>query len=354
MVAPTRRAVRRAARGLAYASGALGAVHAVRNRDALTSVMFHRVLAADDPRWTGADPRYTVTTDLLAECLAFFARHYTVVSADDIIAARDGGAPLPRRPLLITFDDGWTDTYDAALPVLRTADTPAIVYVVSSTIGARRPFWQERIIATVRERRLDLASLRALAPDAPLSNGADDPLTSARAVIAALTPLPPADRARRLEAVAALDVEPAQRAMATPDELIALRDGGVALGAHGVSHEALRTAEDLRLELREPRTVLAAVAGGPPDSVSFPHGSVDTRVVTEARAAGYRLLATSEGVLNPLRDGRPTSDLVHRIGLTAADITRPDGTLDPSSLAAGLFLRPVRRPDLLDCRPAGA
>ena len=238
MIAPTRRA----ARGLAFASGALGAVHAVRNRDALTSVMFHRVLAAGDPRWTGADPRYTVTTDLLAECLAFFTRHYAVVSADDIVAARDGGAPLPRRPLLITFDDGWTDTYDAALPVLRAADVPAIVYVVSSTIGARRPFWQERIVAAVRERRLDLASLRALAPDAPLLNGTDDPLAAARAVIAALTPLPPADRARRLATLPTLDAEPAQRAMATHDELVALRDGGVALGAHGVSHEALRTA----------------------------------------------------------------------------------------------------------------
>jgi peptidoglycan/xylan/chitin deacetylase (PgdA/CDA1 family) len=337
---------RRAARGAAYASGALGRLHSVRNREALTAVMFHRVLPPGDERWAGADPRYTVTSDLLAECLAFFARHYQPVSVGDVIAAREGGPRLPGRPLVVTFDDGWTDSYDAALPVLRAAGVPAVVYVVSSTIGARLPFWQERIVAAVRQGGLSAAELHELAPGAAAVPG--DVLATARAVIRALTLMPPAERAQRLSAFPALDAEPAHRAMATLEELVALRDGGVTLGAHGVTHEALRTAADLPRELREPRTALVPAAGEPPASVSFPHGSVDARVIAEARAAGYELLATSDGVLNPLRHGRPMNDLVHRIGLTADDITSPDGRLDPSRLARGLFRREVRRADLLD------
>ena len=49
--------------------GALGRYQKVRNRNTLTVVMFHRVLATDDERWAHADPRYTMTEDPLEQCI---------------------------------------------------------------------------------------------------------------------------------------------------------------------------------------------------------------------------------------------------------------------------------------------
>ena len=115
------------ARGLlkrvAYVSGALGWYHKARNRNTLTVVMFHRVLAAGDERWAHADPRYSMTDDQLEQCLQFFGKHYSLVdlAAIEAAAARRGKAleALPARALLVTFDDGWADTEEYALPVLR-------------------------------------------------------------------------------------------------------------------------------------------------------------------------------------------------------------------------------------------
>src|SRR4051794_5231854 len=184
--------------GGAVAAAALAALRRARGADVLTAVTFHRVLAAGDPRWAEADPRYTVSSELFAACLEFFGRRYTPVSVDDVLAAREGGPPLPRRPrlgaigdgrggtgatapplprrpLLVTIDDGWADTADTTLPVLRAAGCPAVVFVVGATIGAARPFWPERVTGGVLAGRLaddDLAALWAAAGGGPWPRGA--------------------------------------------------------------------------------------------------------------------------------------------------------------------------------------
>ena len=119
------------ARKCLYASGALGLYHRLRNADSLTVVMFHRTLRADDPRWPGCDPDYTLPEALFVDSLRFFRRHYAVVSLADVLRAQREGGGLPPRALLITFDDGWLDNVDYALPALR-----AIGLTVSLGVGA--------------------------------------------------------------------------------------------------------------------------------------------------------------------------------------------------------------------------
>ena len=190
-----------------YRSGALHAYHRRRNRDRLTVVMFHRVLAPSDPRWPTADPEYSLRDDLFAECLGFFRRHYHVVGLDDVMAARRGGRPLPPCPLLITFDDGWSDTEEFALPHLVRAGMPALLFVVADAVGRREPFFQERMVGAWRAGRLDAGRALALWRDAggdpgnvPAFGGRDE-LEPLRELIALLESLAPARRDRLLEAL---------------------------------------------------------------------------------------------------------------------------------------------------------
>jgi hypothetical protein len=108
-----------AAKKALYVSGALDAWHRRRNRNWLTVIMFHRVLATRDPRWPTSDPEYTLADDLFGHSLDFFKKHYNVVSLADLLAARAGERPLPERALLVTFDDGWSDNEEYALPHLK-------------------------------------------------------------------------------------------------------------------------------------------------------------------------------------------------------------------------------------------
>jgi peptidoglycan/xylan/chitin deacetylase (PgdA/CDA1 family) len=55
---------------------------------------------------------------------------------------RQGRRQLPRRPVLISFDDGYSDFYHNAWPVLRALDFPSVMFVVAGRVGERSD-WDE-------------------------------------------------------------------------------------------------------------------------------------------------------------------------------------------------------------------
>lgn len=57
------------------------------------------------------------------------------VDFNDVRAYFDGTQPLPAKPVVITFDDGYADLYTAAFPVLSAHDFKAVAYIVSGFIG---------------------------------------------------------------------------------------------------------------------------------------------------------------------------------------------------------------------------
>nr|BFE58266.1 hypothetical protein GCM10020063_027920 [Dactylosporangium thailandense] len=66
-------------------------------------------------------------------------RGCTPLTVSRYAAALRGVAPLPPRPVLITFDDGFPDLAEAALPVLRRYDLTATAYVITSRLGVTPP-----------------------------------------------------------------------------------------------------------------------------------------------------------------------------------------------------------------------
>lgn len=109
-----------------YHSGVWGLYHRLRNRRALTVLMFHRVLPASDPAFVLAEREFTFSLDGFGRALDFVQRHYHVLTLRQLVAAREQGASLPPNPLLITFDDGWRDTVVHALPELQRRGLSAL------------------------------------------------------------------------------------------------------------------------------------------------------------------------------------------------------------------------------------
>jgi peptidoglycan/xylan/chitin deacetylase (PgdA/CDA1 family) len=329
-----------------YHSGALDAFHRRRNRDRLTVVMFHRVLAPSDPRWPTADPEYSLRDDLFADCLTFFKRHYQVVTLDDVLMARAGGPRLPERPLLITFDDGWADNEEFALGHLRRAGLPAVLFVVADAVDRAAPFFQERLIGAWLAGRLDAAAATRLwaatggDPAAAPRFGARADLEPLRRVIARLEELAPPARERALGELGAALADDT-RYMVTADQLRNLAGHFIAIGAHGKSHTPLTRAADLDGELTGARKALAGLVGLPPASMSCPHGAHDARVIAAAHAAGYQLIFTSVPEL-PAAHGRGPG-VLGRVGFTGETITDHRGRFAPERLALHLFRKPHAR-----------
>jgi biofilm PGA synthesis lipoprotein PgaB len=70
----------------------------------------------------------SVRTDRLVDQLAWLrANGYQAVSVDQILAARQGGQPLPERAVLLSFDDGYRSFYTRVLPILKAYGWPALL-----------------------------------------------------------------------------------------------------------------------------------------------------------------------------------------------------------------------------------
>lgn len=86
------------------------------------------------------DPdQYAVSTANLIDHFSWLRLNgYSPVSIDDILAARQGGEPLPDRAVLLTFDDGYKSVATHVLPLLELFDYPAVVSIVTDWIESDR------------------------------------------------------------------------------------------------------------------------------------------------------------------------------------------------------------------------
>jgi peptidoglycan/xylan/chitin deacetylase (PgdA/CDA1 family) len=80
--------------------------------------------------------------ELLAAHLdRLLAEGYTTISLYQLLAHLTQGAPLPEKPVVITFDDGYRDNYENAFPLLRDRGMTATFFVVTDFIDEQRPLY---------------------------------------------------------------------------------------------------------------------------------------------------------------------------------------------------------------------
>jgi peptidoglycan/xylan/chitin deacetylase (PgdA/CDA1 family) len=108
-------------------------------------LMYHRVcrLPRFDDRYRGLTVQPSVF-DAQMEWL--HAHHFHAISERELFDAREWSTPLPPRPVLITFDDGYRDVLYHAEPVLRPLHMPATAFVISDRVSSRDPSfltWRE-------------------------------------------------------------------------------------------------------------------------------------------------------------------------------------------------------------------
>jgi peptidoglycan/xylan/chitin deacetylase (PgdA/CDA1 family) len=82
----------------------------------------------------------SVTPDLFATHLdAIQQAGYTTISLYTLLDHLTHGAPLPERPVVVTFDDGYRDQYTNALPLLAARGLTATFFIVTDFINDQRP-----------------------------------------------------------------------------------------------------------------------------------------------------------------------------------------------------------------------
>lgn len=76
---------------------------------------------------------FTITPNTLKEHLAYLkANGYHPISLDQYVDACKNSSPLPEKPVLLTFDDGYQSFYTTIFPLLKEYNYPAVFAIVTS------------------------------------------------------------------------------------------------------------------------------------------------------------------------------------------------------------------------------
>jgi len=219
--------------------------------------MYHRVAAAvSDPLELCVDP------ERFAQHIELLQSLGEIVPLAEIMRARSN-----RLTVAITFDDGYADNALVAAPLLQEHDAPATVFVVAGAVGSGRAFWWDRLAVLVGlEEYWPLwERLRVLGAER-----IDEELE-------ALGPAPEVDGRPMSE-----------------DELAALAQGPVEIGAHTLTHPSLTAlpAEEQRREIEGSRERLEQLAGRRLEAFAYPYGDHDSATVRLVKQSGFRSACT--------------------------------------------------------------
>ena len=83
----------------------------------------------------GPDWLYVRPADFERQLVYLRDNGYTTISVMDLARGLSGQAQLPRRPVVITFDDGYEDNYTAAFPILLRQKMQGTFFVVTGKMG---------------------------------------------------------------------------------------------------------------------------------------------------------------------------------------------------------------------------
>lgn len=129
----------------------------------LTVLAYHRINDIADPNFLGYPPIVSATPQMFDQQMAFVAQQFNVITLHALKRFVLNSEPLPAKPLLITFDDGYLDNYQHAFPILRRYGFPAVLFLVSDSMdNPTKPLWWDACalhFQATQETRADLPLL---------------------------------------------------------------------------------------------------------------------------------------------------------------------------------------------------
>lgn len=269
-------------------------------------LIYHRIV---DPLRAYDSANVSATPEQFGRQLDHVAKEYDVIGFADLLAAYNGAQRLPKRPLLITFDDGFADNYTFAFPALLKRNLTAAFFVTTAHIGQRELFWFDKVgflLKQTRERSwnlLDGSSVELVGRDL-------EPVL--KDILARLKSFPNEQRIEQIRILEemSLDGMEAIDEINFPmdwDQLEEMMQGGMEIYSHTCTHPVLSTLgeeEEIRRELAVSKEQIESRLGSSCNVFAYPVGrrsSYDERTLRLVKDCGYELACINESGTNDMK-----------------------------------------------------
>lgn len=306
-------------------SGATRLGRRLRRHDGTLILFGHRVAADDEGYLQGLPPTY------LRDQLEYLTRHYEVISLETLVACVEAGTPTPPRSVVLTFDDGFRDNVEVALPILDAFGVSATIFVVTRSLDTGELPWSQRL-GYLFQRTEQCTLAHPWLGSAPVPVRSRNERLSAYATVKAhLIPLVRVERDRRIDEFAELlTVSPPTDRMMTWEHARAARAGGHAIGAHSYSHALLARVpfEEARVEMERSRDDVASNLTIDRPMFCFPAGSVNHALVDLAKHVGFRSAFWPDRAVRLNRSVNADPFAITRVGIPNAPAVQLEAELD--------------------------
>ncbi|MCY4756637.1 polysaccharide deacetylase family protein [Pelomonas aquatica] len=259
-------------------------------RARLTVLIFHRVLREPDPLFPDE-----VDAARFDELLAWVKSWFNVLPLDTAIRQLHEGC-LPARAAALSFDDGYADNHDIALPLLLKHGLSCSFFIATGFLDGGR-MWNDTLIESVRLSSLSMLDLRGLADGrgedlGQHALGDDDCRRAALGrLVERVKYLPPAPRQACVDAIAMrAEVKPPDDLMMSSEQVRGLQRAGMQIGAHTVSHPILAKLDALKAadEIVGSRNQLQALLRERVGLFAYPNGKPGTDYLPDVHPALVR------------------------------------------------------------------
>jgi len=208
-----------------------------------------------------------VKPEIFESHMKYLREHgFTTLHTNEFLSIINGETPPPKRPIMITFDDGWLDNWIFAFPILKKYNIKAVIFIVTSWIGDYG-----------RRERADEGNVSTL----PVHRECERMIKDGRSSEVMLS----WEEVKEMETSGLIDIQSHTHTHQRWDELYSNRKEQI---------------EALKQELNNSREIIEKELNKQCNALCWPWGIYDDGYIEIAKGAGYKLLFTTDKGTNPL------------------------------------------------------
>lgn len=276
----------------------IGLLSSRRATGKLLVLTYHRVLDTYDAIINEIDAvQFTQQMETLAD-------YFNVVSLAEGVERLQSGT-LASGSVCITFDDGYRDNFDVALPILSALNLPATFFIATGYLG-NGMMWNDVIIESLRStslKQLDLTEfglgMHAISTESQRAKIVD-------MLLGAWKYKSVDERdclVRHIQKLAKVELD--QRIMMTREEVLSLSNAGMEIGGHTINHPILAATEisEAKQQITDCKQELESLINKEVRFFAYPNGRSEKDYLHEhvnaVKEAGYiAALTTNDGCIS--------------------------------------------------------
>ncbi|NMP33053.1 polysaccharide deacetylase family protein [Thalassotalea sp. M1531] len=273
------------------------------SKNKLSILIYHQVLEQAEPMHPSEPDkvRFRWQMKLLRD-------HYNPLSLSQATRLLKEGN-LPANSVCVTFDDGYLNNLEVALPILKEFDIPATVFV-ATRFSEGGNMWNDRLIDLVGNQTLSTIDLSVLNLSIENLGNWQARNQLVKKLIPMIKHKDYQERQRIVDRLyKANHVEESPAKMMTPAQVKELAEAGVEIGAHTVDHPILKsqTVNEQKQQIEESKQTIEEWIGQSVAGFAYPNGQPNNdyteETVEQVKQASYNYaVSTRWGISTPESD----------------------------------------------------